>query len=41
MYPIVLVGYLGQLCWTFKQIGLTNMLSEWNSIEFKISNVLS
>ena len=27
----VLVGYLGYLCWTFEQIGCTNMLLEWNS----------
>ena len=27
----MLVGYLGQLCWTYKQIRLTNALLEWNS----------
>ena len=31
MKSIVLVGYLGQLCWTYKQTGLTNTLLEWNS----------
>ena len=29
--PMVLVGYLGKLCWTYEQIGLTNSLSERNS----------
>ena len=28
--PIVLVEYLGQLCWIYEQTGLTNELSEWN-----------
>ena len=31
MQPIVLVGYPGQLCWIYKQIGLMDGLSEWNS----------
>ena len=26
----VLVGYLGQLCWTYEQTGLRNTLSEQN-----------
>ena len=29
--PTVLVGYLGQLCWAYEQIGFRNVLSEWNS----------
>ena len=27
----MLVGYLGSLCWTYEQIGLMNVLLEWNS----------
>ena len=30
--PVVLVGYLGSLCWTYEQIGLMNVLLEWNSL---------
>ena len=32
---MVLVRYLGQVCWTYRQIGLTNMLLERNSFMCK------
>ena len=31
IWLIVLAGYIEKLCWTYKLVGLRNMLLEWNS----------